>query len=109
MDAREKIYLIKKRLKAVQDRQKSWADRKRRELEFQVGDHNFLKVSPTKGVMRFGRHGKLSPRYIGPFEISNRVGDVAYELALPLDLSKVHNVFHVSLRKKFVPDPNNMV
>ena len=108
-DARDKIYLIKRRLKAAQDRQKSWADRKRRELEFQIGDHIFLKISPTKGVMRFGRHGKLSPRYIGPFEILNRVGDVAYELALPSDLSKVHNIFHVSLLRKFVPDPNSVI
>ena len=59
--------------------------------------------------MRFGRYGKLSPRYIGPFEILNRIGDVAYELALPPDLSKVHNVFHVSLLRKFVPDPNSMI
>ena len=59
--------------------------------------------------MRFGRHGKLSPRYIGPFEILNRVGDVAYELALPPELSKVHNVFHISPLKKFVPDPNNVI
>ena len=109
MDAREKIYLIKERLKAAQDRQKSWADRKRRELEFQIGDHIFLKVSPTKSVMRFGRHGKLSQRYIRPFEILSRVGDVAFVLHLPLDLSKVHNVFHVSSLRKFIPDPNNVV
>ena len=105
----KKIYLIKERLKAVQNRQKSWADKKRRELEFQVGDHVFLKVSSTKGVMRFGRHGKLSPWFIRPFEILSWVGNVAYELALPPELFKVHNVFHISPLRKFIPDPNNVI
>ena len=71
----------------MQDRQKSYADNKRRVIQFEVGDHVFLKVSPTKGVMRFGRKEKLSPRYIGPFEILGLKGEVAYELALPLELS----------------------
>ena len=105
----KKIYLIKERLEAVQDRQKSWTDRKRRELEFHFGDYNFLKVSPTKNVMRFGRYGKLSLRFIRPFEILSRVEDVAYELALPPELSKVHNVFHISPLRKFIPDLNNVI
>ena len=69
-------------------------------MEFLVGDFVFLKVSPTKGVMMFGKHGKLSPRYIGPYQITQRVGVVAYRLALPLELSSVHDVFHVSMRRK---------
>ena len=108
-DAREKIHLIKGRLKAAQDRQKSWTDRKRRELKFQVGDYIFLKVSLMKGIMRFGKHGKLSPCCIGPFEVLSRIEDVAYKLALPPKLSKVHNVFHISLLRKYVPDLNNVV
>ncbi|XP_038990397.1 uncharacterized protein LOC120113327 [Phoenix dactylifera] len=106
--AREKILLIRKRLKAAQDRQKSWADKKRREVKFQEGDF-VLKVSPSKGVTRFGRHSKLNPRYIGPFEILSRVGEVAYKLALLPELSSVHNVFHVSLLRRYIPDPSHIV
>ncbi|KAL5543351.1 hypothetical protein UlMin_007135 [Ulmus minor] len=96
-------------MKTVQDRQKSYADKRRRLLEFHVGDSVFLKIAPMKGVMRFGKRGKLSPRYIGPFEILERVGKVAYRLALPPDLSSVHNVFHVSMLKKYVPDPTHVL
>ena len=91
-----KIRTIQEHLRAAQDRQKSWVDSNRRPLEFQVGEHVFLKISPTKGVIRFGTSGKLSPRYIGPFEILERVGEMAYRLALPSSLEGVHNVFHVS-------------
>ena len=77
------VDLIRKRMKEAQDRQKSYADLRRRPLEFVVGDHIFLKISPTRGVMRFGKSGKLSPRYVGPFEILKRLGEVAYQLALP--------------------------
>lgn len=77
-DAQEKVNLIKERLLATQSRQKAYVDRRLRELEFTVGDHGFLKVSPMKGVIRFGKKGKLSPKYIGPFEILERVGKVVY-------------------------------
>ncbi|KAL5544529.1 hypothetical protein UlMin_008313 [Ulmus minor] len=105
----EAIKLIRERMKTAQDRQKSYADKRRRPLEFQVGDSVFLKIAPMKGVMRFGKRGKLSPRYIGPFEILEKVGKVAYRLALPPDLSSVHNVFHVSILKKYVPDPTHVL
>ncbi|KAL5542751.1 hypothetical protein UlMin_010461 [Ulmus minor] len=87
------------------NRQKSYADRRRRPLEFKEGDYVFLKVAPMKGVMRFGKKGKLSPRYIGPFEILERIGKVAYKLALPSELAAVHNIFHVSMLRKYVSDP----
>ena len=74
-----------------------------------MGDHVFLKVSPTKGVRRFGIKGKLSPRYVGPFEILERIGVVAYRLALPPSLDKVHNVFHVSMLRKCLSDPDQVV
>ena len=79
----EKIQLIRDRLKEAQDRQKSYADLKREPIEYNVGDKVFLKISPWKGLLRFGKRGKLSPRYIGPYEVIERVGPVAYRLALP--------------------------
>ncbi|XP_042467297.1 uncharacterized protein LOC122050461 [Zingiber officinale] len=91
------------------DRQKSYADRRRRPLEFSVGDHVFLRVSPTKGVKRFGLRGKLAPRYIGPFEILERIGAVAYRLALPPSLLGVHDVFHVSMLRRYVPDSTHVL
>ncbi|KAL5578475.1 hypothetical protein UlMin_020174 [Ulmus minor] len=96
-------------MKTAQSRQKSYADRRRRPLEFQVGDLVFLKVAPMKGVMRFGKKGKLSPRYIGPFEILERIGKVAYKLALPSELYTVHNVFHVSMLRKYISDPSHVL
>ncbi|KAG8471955.1 hypothetical protein CXB51_036468 [Gossypium anomalum] len=90
----EKVKVIRDSLKAASDRQKSYADLKRKEIEFQVGDKVFLKVSPWKKVLRFGRKGKLSPRFIGPYEIIERIGPVAYRLALPPELDRIHNVFH---------------
>ncbi|GKV02736.1 hypothetical protein SLEP1_g15133 [Rubroshorea leprosula] len=101
--------LIKERLRAAQSRQKSYADRRRRDLEFEVGDHVFLKVSPTRGVLRFGIRGKLSPSYIGPYPILERIGEVAYRLELPGNLAGVHDVFHVSLLRKYVPDQSHIV
>ena len=86
-DAAEKVALIKRRLETTASRQKSYADPKRRDIEFQVGDYVFLKVSPMKGVMRFGKKEKLAPRYIGPFEILERIGMVAYRLNLPPNMS----------------------
>ncbi|GJW78419.1 putative nucleotidyltransferase, ribonuclease H [Tanacetum coccineum] len=85
----------------LKSRQKSYADKHRRDLEFQVGDRVFLKVSPFRGVKRFGIKGKLSPRFIGPFEILERIGEVSYRLALPPQLSHVHDVFHVSLLRGY--------
>ena len=101
--------LIRKRLLRAQSRQKSYVDRQRRPLEFEVGDHVFLKVMPKRGVVRFNKRGKLVPRYIGPFEILDRVGIVSYQLALPPSLSNVHEVFHVSLLRKYTPDPAHVV
>ncbi|GKF17786.1 hypothetical protein Tco_0062704 [Tanacetum coccineum] len=96
----EKIFKIRDRMQAARDRQKSYADKRRRPLEFEVGDKVMLKVAPWKGVMRFGKCGKLNPRYIGPFRIIERIGPVAYRLEFPQELSRVHNVFHVCNLKK---------
>nr|GFB51687.1 putative reverse transcriptase domain, ribonuclease H-like domain, aspartic peptidase domain protein [Tanacetum cinerariifolium] len=96
----EKIIQIKQRMQAARDRQKSYADLKRKPMAFQVGDKVMLKVSPWKRVVRFGKRGKLNPRYVGPFNVLERVGDVAYKLDLPEELSRVHNTFHVSNLKK---------
>ncbi|GKF13358.1 hypothetical protein Tco_0054820, partial [Tanacetum coccineum] len=84
--------------------QKSYADLKRKPMEFQVGDRVMLKVSPWKGVVRFGKRGKLNPRYVGPFKVLERIGSVAYKLELPQELSRVHNTFHVSNLKKCYSD-----
>nr|GFB91149.1 putative reverse transcriptase domain-containing protein [Tanacetum cinerariifolium] len=96
----KKIVQIKQRMQAARDRQKRYADLKRKPMEFQVGDKVMLKVSPWKGVVRFGKRGKLYPRYVGPFKVLERVRDVAYKLDLPEELSRVHNTFHVSNLKK---------
>ncbi|WMV20158.1 hypothetical protein MTR67_013543 [Solanum verrucosum] len=98
--AMEMVKVIQERLKTVQSRQKSYTDVRRRELEFEVDDWVYLKVSPMKGVMRFGKKGKLIPRYIDPYRISKRIDKVAYELELPQELATVHLVFHVSMLKK---------
>ena len=82
---------------------------RRRPLEFKVGDHVFLKVMPKRGVVRFGKHEKLSLRFIGPFEILETVGTVAYRLALPPSMSGVHEVFHVSLLRRYTPNPAHVV
>ncbi|GJZ42630.1 putative reverse transcriptase domain-containing protein [Tanacetum coccineum] len=100
----EKIVLIKQRMQAAQDRQKSYADRKRKPMEFEIGDRVMLKVSPWKGVVRFGKRGKLNPRYVGPFRVLAKVGKVAYRLELPQELSRVHHTFHVSNLKKCYAD-----
>ncbi|KAI5335249.1 hypothetical protein L3X38_025382 [Prunus dulcis] len=93
----------------AQDRQKSYADNRRKDLQFEVGDWVFLKLSPWKGVVRFGRRGKLSSRYIGPYEILERVGPIAYMLALPSDLSRLHDVFHVSMLRKYISNPSHIL
>ncbi|GJS84591.1 putative reverse transcriptase domain-containing protein [Tanacetum coccineum] len=100
----EKIIQIKQRMQAAHDRQKSYADLKRKPMEFQVGDKVMLKVSPWKGVVRFSKWGKLNPRYVGPFKVLEKVGEVAYKLELPEELTRVHNTFHVSNLKKCYAD-----
>jgi hypothetical protein len=95
-DTKDKITLIRERMLMAQSRQKSYANQHRRKLEFEVGSQVFLKVSPMKGVIQFGKKGKLSPRYIGPFEVKEVVGPVAYRVALPSELAGVHDVFHIS-------------
>ncbi|GKC01544.1 putative reverse transcriptase domain-containing protein [Tanacetum coccineum] len=105
----EKISQIKDRLKAARDRQKSYADKRRKPLEFSVGDYVLLKVSPWKGVVRFGKKGKLAPRFVGLFEIIEKVGPVAYRLDLPEELNGVHDTFHMSNLKKCLADPTLQV
>ena len=105
----DKIVQIRSRLQAARDRQKSYADTRRRPLEFQVGDRVMLKVSPWKCLIRFGKRGKLNPRYIGPFKILARVGPVAYRLELPSELSSVHPTFHVSNLKKCLSDESLVI
>ncbi|GJT60282.1 putative reverse transcriptase domain-containing protein [Tanacetum coccineum] len=105
----EKIVQIKNRLLTARSRQKSYADVRRKPMEFQVGDMVMLKVSPWKGVIRFGKRGKLSPRYIGPFKIIERIGPVAYKLELPDKLRGIHNTFHVSNLKKCLADENLVI
>nr|GEV20943.1 putative reverse transcriptase domain-containing protein [Tanacetum cinerariifolium] len=102
----EKIVLIKKRLKAARDRQKSYADNQQKPLKFSVDDKVLLQVSPWKCVVRFGKRSKLSPRYVGPFEIVEKVGPVAYRLRLPQELVGIHDKFHVSNLKKYLADVN---
>ena len=93
----------------TQSGQKSYADVRRRPLEFEVGDHVFLKVMPKRGVVRFSKRGKLSPRFIRPFEILERVGTIAYRLALPPSMSGVYEVFHVSMFRRYTLDPAHVV
>ncbi|GJY08106.1 hypothetical protein Tco_0375160 [Tanacetum coccineum] len=100
----EKIIQIKQRIQVARDRQKSYADLKRKPMKFQVGDRVMLKVSPWKGVVRFGKRGKLNPEYVGPFKLLEKVRAVAYKLELPQELSRVHNIFHVSNLKKCYAD-----
>ncbi|GKA07012.1 putative reverse transcriptase domain-containing protein [Tanacetum coccineum] len=102
----EKIIQIKQRIQAARDRQKSYANLKRKPMEFQVGDRVMLKVSPWNGVVHFGKREKLNPRYVGPFKVLEKVVAVAYKLELPQELSRVHNTFHVSnLKKCYAEEP----
>ncbi|GJT84219.1 hypothetical protein Tco_1058561 [Tanacetum coccineum] len=100
----EKVIQIKQRMQASRDRQKSYANLKGKPMEFQVGDRFMLKVSPWKGIVRFGKRGKLNPRYVRSFKVLEKVGSVAYKLELPRELSIVHNTFHVSNLKKCYSD-----
>ena len=105
----DKVSVVKSKLKAAQDRQKSYSDQHRRDMEYSIGDKVFLRVSPWKGIIRFGQKGKLRPRYIGPYEITERVGPLAYRLALPAELAQIHNVFHVSMLRRYRSDPTHVI
>ncbi|KAM1625039.1 hypothetical protein ACFX2K_023169 [Malus domestica] len=103
------IQVIKANLKAAQDRQKSIADRHSTDIVYEVGDWVFLKLSPWKGVVSFNKKGKLNPGYIEPYQIVERVDKVAYPLALPPELARVHNVFHVLMLRRYVSDPSHVI
>ncbi|XP_073304087.1 uncharacterized protein [Primulina huaijiensis] len=105
----DKVTVVREKLKAAQDRQKSWADLKRRPVEFNIGEKAYVKVSPMKGVVRFSKARMLNPRYVGPFEILEKVGTLAYRLALPPNMSRIHNVFHVSQLRKYISDPSHVL
>ena len=108
-DTEEKVQIIQQRLKAASDRQRSYANLKRKNIEYEVGDKVFLKVSPWKKILLFGRKGKPSPRFIGPYEILERDGPVAYRLALPLELAILHDVFHVSMLQRYCSDASHIL
>ena len=101
--------MIHKNLKATQDRQKIYADLHRREINYKKADKVFLKVFPWKGMIKFGKKGKLSPQFICPYEVLERIGPVAYKLALPVELSQVHDVFHVSMLRHYRSDPRHIL
>ena len=100
-DTETKVQVIQQRLKTISDRQKSYANLKMKDIEYEVGDKVFLKVSPWRKVLRFGKKGKLSPRFIGPYEVLERIRPMEYRLALPPELAKLHDVFHVSMLRKY--------
>jgi len=105
----EKIVLIRRRMKTAQDRQKSYADKRRTDLEFDIGDMVFVKVSPLRNVVHFGSVGKLAPRFVGPFPIKERIGQMAYRVELPERLIGVHDVFHVSHLRKCLHETAEVV
>ncbi|XP_071924852.1 uncharacterized protein [Coffea arabica] len=107
-EAREKVKLIRQRLQTAQNRQKCYADNRRKDLEFEVGDRVFLKITPLWSVTA-GKGKKLQLRFVGPFKILQRVGKVVYRLELPPNLSRTHDVFHVSMLKKYYPDPSHIL
>jgi hypothetical protein len=108
-EAEEQVRIIRENVRVAQTRQNSYADNRRRPLEFEEGDHVYLKVTPLRGMRRFKVKGKLSPRFIGPFRIFSRVGEMTYQLELPDNLSDVHNVFHVSQLKKCLRVPEEQL
>jgi hypothetical protein len=109
VEAEDKVRIIQTNLKTAQSRQKNYADQRRKPLQFQVGDFVYLRVSPTKGIQRFGIKGKLAPRYVGPFKILEVCGPVAYKLLLPPQMAAIHDVFHVSQLKKCIKIPTEIV
>ena len=104
-----KVKLIQDRMRATQSRQKSYADKRRRPLEFDEGDHVFLWVTPTTGIGRVLKSRKLTPRFIGSYQITRRIGTTTYEIALPPHLSNLHNVFHVSQLRKYIASPDHVL
>ena len=108
-DAEEKVKVIRKKLKVDSDREKSYVDLKRRDIAYELGDKVFLKVLPWWKILRFGKKGKLSPRFIRPYEVLERIGPVAYHLALPPELAKLHNVFHVSMLRRYRSDESHIL
>ncbi|XP_071902707.1 uncharacterized protein [Coffea arabica] len=105
----EKVKIIRQKIQTAQSQQKSYADHRRKDLEFEVGDMVFLKVTPLRGTVATRKGKKLKPRYVGSYKIQRRVGTVAYQLELPTSMSRIHNVFHVSLLKKYHPDPTHIL
>ena len=103
-ETNEKISLIRRRMATAQERQKKYADQRRKPVEYDIGDYVFIKISPMKKVVRFGKQGKLTPRYVGPYKILERIGPVAYKLELPEEMSAMHNVFHISQLRRWVHD-----
>jgi hypothetical protein len=108
-EAEKQVRVVREHLRIAQSRQKSYADHRRRELSFEVGDFVYLKVSPMRGLCHFKVRGKLAPRFIGPFKIIERRGEVAYQLELPLQLSDVYDVFHISQLKKCLCVPEEQI
>ena len=108
-DAEEQVRKIRDNLRVAQSRQKSYADTRRRDLAFEIGDYVYLKVSPMRSVRRFNMKGKLAPRYVGPFRTLRRRGEVAYQLDLPASMSGIHDVFHVSQLKKCLRVPEEQI
>jgi hypothetical protein len=109
IEAEDKVKLIRANLKAAQSRQKSYGDQRRKSLQFQVGDYVYLRVSPTRGNQRFGIKEKLAPRYVGPFEITEACGPVAYRIHLPTQMATIHDVFHISQLKKCIKVPTKII
>ena len=105
----EKVKLIQQRLKTAQSQQKSYADVRRRDREYEVGDHVFVKVTPMKGQTRFGVKGKLALRYVEPYEIIETINSVAYLVALPHEMEHMHNVFHISMLRDYLRDPFHVI
>ncbi|KAK6117872.1 hypothetical protein DH2020_048372 [Rehmannia glutinosa] len=105
----QRVKLIKERIRTGSSRQKSYADKRRKDLEFEVGDEVFLRLSPRKGLINPKKGGKLSPRYVGPYKILQRIGKLAYRLELPAPYVGMHDVFHVSRLKKYQPDPEHII
>src|SRR3954466_7276955 len=105
----KKVKLIRDKMKASQSRQKSYHDKRRKDLEFQAGDHVFFRVTPVTGVGRALKSKKLTPRFIGPYQILDRVGKVAYRVALPPNLANLHDVFHLSQLRKYISDPSHVI
>jgi hypothetical protein len=108
-DAEKQVQMVRESLKVAQSRQKSYVDKRRRDLSFEIGDFVYLKVSPMRGTHRFSVKGKLAPRYVGPFKIIYRKGEVAYQLELPPQLSEVHNVFPIPQQKKCLRVPEEQL